>query len=230
MLHRLLVLGAIATSALGAALASGCSSDSSPAGTADASADSHADVSAPDAANDAGADATPDTSNDTTTGPTVTCSDLCDSLVAFCLAGDLQYDSKASCVSACTGTPIGTYGDMADSVGCRLYYANHARSGPTPACEIAGPFGGGTCGDRCTEYCRVLAATCTGANQVYATTAACMAECGSSYKFDPDAGFEYTTSGNTLNCREGALLPLLSDPTNAATVCPQLKATSTRCH
>lgn len=230
MLRRVLVCVALAVaSAVGASVAVGCSSDSAGSNGSDAGVDASSDATAshdtapmPDASNDS--------APDQGSGVVVSCDNLCDSIIAHCVAGDIEYTSKAACMSTCMGVPLGAYADMIDSVGCRQEQADEGRNMPTPQCEVAGPFGGGRCGDRCASYCRVIATSCTGANVVYATTAACTAECGSAYKFDGDAGFEYTSSGNTLNCREKQLLTLANDSSMAATICPLLKATSTACH
>ena len=235
MLHRVLICAAlVAAGTIGATTAIGCSSDSSPAGGGggtDAGADTSTDATAmPDTGSvfEAG----PDTDEDQMSVERASCNNLCDSIIAHCNAGDIEYTSKAACMATCAGVPIGTYGDMIDSVGCRQERADEGRINPTPQCEIAGPFGGGTCGDRCVAYCRVIAANCSGANVVYASTTACMADCGSAYKFDADAGFEYTNAGNTLNCREKQLLALVNDVggASAATICPLLKSSSTACH
>jgi hypothetical protein len=71
------------------------------------------------------------------------------------------------------------------------------------AVTIDAPGGGGDGGNTdaaaaptCTDYCTTIAANCTAANLMYASTAECMATCT---KFTP--GTVGQTSGNTLGCR-----------------------------
>ncbi len=233
MLRRILVCSAVAIAAAGGAMSAiGCGSDSTTGnaavdGGADASNDATASADTMPPGDASTADAAPDGGLEM-----VSCDNLCDSLIAHCNAGDVEYTSKAACMATCMGLTVGTYGDNADTIGCRQERADEGRIHPTPQCEVAGPFGGGTCGDRCVAYCRVVATNCTGANAVYASVAACMADCGTAYKFDTDAGFEYTDAGNTLNCREKQLLALVNDVGggSAATICPLLKSSSTACH
>jgi hypothetical protein len=228
MLRRIFVFGSVAIAGACAAMAPMGCSDS---GTGAPDAEPFPDVYVPEAGSEGGFDAAaPDAAPEAASN--VSCGNVCDALIAFCFSGDSQYTSRDACMAQCMGLPLGATTDMADTVGCRQENAQSARAIAEPGCNAGGPFGGGVCGDRCADYCRIVVATCSGTHVVYASTSACMAECGSAYKFDNDAGAEYTTSGNTLNCREGLLLPLLSDLSGgtAATVCAALKSPSTGCH
>jgi hypothetical protein len=226
VLASAVVLGG--ASALGACSSSSSSTSFDDAGAGgDAATDvGVADTSTPDTGNgggDAGTDGPQEANADQ-----VSCDNLCDSILAYCFAGDEQYTTKQHCVSACTGLPAGTLGDTADTIGCRQQEAYRSHSLPEKNCAAAGPFGGGVCGDRCASFCRTIVSACNGAP--YANAAACMADCGSSYKFSSDAGTEYTTAGNSLNCREGVLLGILnSGMPGSATDCANAGPASTIC-
>ena len=209
-----------------------CSSSSSGGFSDDAGASvdarddgSVADTSAPDAGS--GDDASDDAPAEAT-GSDVSCDNLCDAITAYCFASNEQIGSKANCVSACKGLPVGTLGDTADTIGCRQQEAYQAHSVPEKGCAPAGPFGGGICGERCASFCRTIVSACNGAP--YANVAACMTDCGSKYAFAADAGAEYTTTGNTLNCRERVLLDILNTGApGTATACANAGPTSTIC-
>ena len=216
----------------GTSAVASCSSSSSGGFSDDAGAsgDAARDVSAADSfvpdggsGGDASGDAPAEANADQ-----VSCDNLCDTLIAYCFASNEQFAAKANCVSACTAIPLGTLGDTSDTIGCRQQQAYQSHSVPEKNCAPAGPFGGGVCGERCASFCRTIVSACNGAP--YANVAACMTDCGSKYSFAADAGAEYTTTGNTLNCRERVVLGILNTGVaGTAADCANAGPTSTIC-
>ncbi|MDF2696667.1 MAG: hypothetical protein K0S65_5050, partial [Labilithrix sp.] len=95
------------------------------------------------------------------------------------------------------------------SVGCRQYWADGpARTNPATYCLAAGPFGGNTCGDRCTAFCTVVLSACSpdGGTTAYANQPECATACANfTYReVGVDGGGETPEgpqTGDSLNCR-----------------------------
>ena len=146
-----------------------------------------------------------------------------------------------TCMGVCAGfTTIGAIGDTSgDTLGCRLYHAGAAAanaSSATTHCPHAGPTGGdkspsglvGTCGEPCTAFCSIAAASCTGGNQQFMDSPACMAACKA---FQPDsAGYnDMDTSSNDMGCRFYHLSAASVNANAAATHCPNIVVDSPVC-
>jgi hypothetical protein len=123
-----------------------------------------------------------------------------------------------------------------DTLGCRLYHATAAATNPILHCPHAGPTGGdndpmgttGTCGEPCDAFCTVAAVVCTGANQVFATNAACITAC-KAFKADTGTYNDTDTNKNDLDCRVYHLTNAAASASAAATHCPHIGATSAIC-
>ena len=172
--------------------------------------------------------------------PTPTCDEYCAKIGSACTGAfgqagaQAQYTSHDDCESVCNAISAGDYTDMAgtDSLGCRLNQLAPGGAG----CNAAGSSGGGVCnnqddaGDsgRCLTFCGAVLSLCTPDNGVmpapYPDMDTCINECGTKFRFDSTKG-EYTTSGDTLNCRQYYLV-LAFDVSDAATAaayqCPHL--------
>ena len=167
------------------------------------------------------------------------CTTYCTEVMANCMGPNTQYIGMANCLGVCAAFPPGKLGDTSgDTLGCRQYHGG-APSMATPAthCPHAGPTGGdnivsdilpGTCGEGCEAFCAIEAKVCTGANQQYADTLKCMAECKT---FASDTGDYSTadTSRNDFGCRMYHLSAAAGSATLAATHCPHTTAASTTC-
>lgn len=141
-----------------------------------------------------------------------TCADYCAAVMSSCTGDDAQYASPEECLSFCALLPLGMTGESkGDSVACRQFYAGSAAKTDNTYCAAAGPFGGGTCGDRCPIFCELTQSAClgggeSGAPPPYASYSDCQTACVSYGYVDGglDGGGESTTGpdgGNTLNCR-----------------------------
>jgi len=122
-------------------------------------------------------------------GAKPTCSSYCDAIMANCTGGDgsdggktnQQYSAKSNCMAICALFPAGKAGDTTgDSLACRAYHADAAKSSknPTLHCPHAGPGGDGQCGDVCPAYCRMVTNFCQDKDAgIYKDNAACLARC-----------------------------------------------------
>jgi hypothetical protein len=175
--------------------------------------------------------------------PPVTCQKYCDSVTQNCTGVNKQYDNEADCLAFCSHMPLeetnrGGVDDKASpSIACRQYWADSpAKTSPNDYCLAAGPFGGGTCGDRCTAFCDLVLSVCApdaGPNAApYADQPSCASACaGFSYRdAGTDGGGEGPedagpSKGDSLNCRLHALRAAIADPKN----CAELKPDSQTC-
>ncbi len=139
-------------------------------------------------------------------GPTLSCTTYCTTILAACgsadggVGGNAQYYDTANCMSTCALFAPGTYGESANSLGCRQYHADLATTGPAVHCPHAGAGGGGLCGARCDDYCSLAMAHCaTAADPPYLTNADCMSAC-TAYPYEADASDYDPTLTSTLNC------------------------------
>lgn len=147
------------------------------------------------------------------TPPPPSCSRYCDLVTANCTGKSAQYASREDCLAFCAHLPLGeaTTEDVKSSatVACRQYWADTpAKTDPDTYCLAAGPFGGNTCGDRCTAFCSVLLSACSpdAGKAPYASQPECATACaGFTYRDGGiDGGGEGPygpDGGDTLNCR-----------------------------
>jgi hypothetical protein len=136
-------------------------------------------------------------------GPDATpasCTDYCNEIMTNCSGAEAQYTSMDICLSACAAMPQGSAGDQTgNSLECRNYHAGAALGDPTTHCVHAGPGGAGVCGANCDGFCQIVQASCTGADEAYASDVACIEAC---MDFADTEKFDVTdVSGDTLACR-----------------------------
>ncbi len=165
--------------------------------------------------------------------PELTCDYYCSKIMTGCVDGNQQYPSEESCQVACETYPPGTLADKrGDTLGCRIYQLGFLRLSADTKCAHGGPSGGdlhggidGICGDGCQAFCTLEEAVCTGANQQYADSEACLAACnafpGPESSNDFDVGDQ---AEDTFNCRLYHLTAATSDP---AVHCPHTKVAET---
>lgn len=159
------------------------------------------------------------------------CATYCSEIAKSCSGANAQYRDTTECLSACALLEPGTEQDGAlDTVGCRLRKARAATD--LAACVVAGPFGGGVCGDRCDAFCTIVDKNCSKTTAPpYDSRASCIETCDAQFKLDTTAGEGpvHDLSGhNTLNCREyHAMLSLGANA--AAAHCPHTGVVSTVC-
>ncbi len=141
--------------------------------------------------------------DDAATGPDAapaTCADYCTEILTNCDGVESQYTNMDTCLDICATFDQGTAGTMSgNSLECRAYHAGAALGDPTTHCVHAGPGGGGACGSNCEGFCTIVQASCTGANEAYATEQDCLDACGD---FDDSEKFDVAdVNGDTLACR-----------------------------
>lgn len=157
--------------------------------------------------------------------PTPSCQGWCESLVGACAGESSPWAASAgaSCESWCqaAGLKPGEFQDFGrNTLGCRAHYADAAATAPTPEdCAIAGPWGGGVCGDRCEVYCDLFDALCGQQPVAYKDRAACLETCAG-FRQDGDPK---SYSGDTVQCRVRHLTAVTS-PAAAQTHCPHASA------
>ncbi|MBX3233406.1 MAG: hypothetical protein KIT84_33970 [Labilithrix sp.] len=153
------------------------------------------------------------------------CEKYCELVTENCTEANAQYASKAECLSFCEHLPLrepSRGGDeiSSPSVACRQYWADApSKTSPTSYCLAAGPFGGNTCGDRCTAFCTAVLSICPAdaPNAPYADQPECATACTAFAFRDAgnDGGGESPggpAEGDTLNCRLHHLRAALSQP------------------
>jgi hypothetical protein len=158
-----------------------------------------------------------------------TCTALCDlycnAVTSNCVGANQQYADLATCEQTCKANakwPVGQVGDSSgDSLACRYTQANSAALAPATFCAAAGPTGGNVCGTWCDGYCDLMQNGCSGA---YATTAECLASCGTF----PTTGVIGATVGNSVQCRINYAVQAPGSAT-PQTTCGYAGALSTRC-
>jgi hypothetical protein len=160
-----------------------------------------------------------DTSPDTSPGPGGAgaggvggagpdCQSYCAEVTSACAAPDQQYLDPATCEAVCASWDEGEPGaEDGDSLACRATHASAAATDAAAECPLAGPYGGGACGDdNCAAFCALVLEICTGEHMQYAGEADCMADCtalpdaSDPFHFDPNA------SGDTFACRARSLM------------------------
>jgi len=131
----------------------------------------------------------------------LTCASYCSSITANCTTTNSQFTGMTDCMASCTHYPLGALSDMAgNTLGCRIYHAGAAASGPDVHCRHAGPGGNTACGADCLGFCTLVLGSCTGANvQFGGDMATCMTTCAG-YATTP-AYSSTVTNGNSFACR-----------------------------
>lgn len=175
---------------------------------------------------------------DASAPPAPSCSKYCELVMTNCKGKSAQYASVQDCLAFCDHLPLVELANEEDekeaaSVACRQYWADTpARTSPETYCLAAGPFGGNTCGDRCTAFCGVLLNVCSpdGGMTAYPSQPECASACaGFTYRdAGVDGGGEGPSgpeSGDTLNCR----LYWLRSTTKNAMKCQLLEPQSDIC-
>ncbi len=151
----------------------------------------------------------------------LTCADYCTLVTTNCTAANAQYADMAECMTQCTtaAIPVGTAGMMAgNTLGCRVYHGGVAATDPATHCPHAGLSGAGVCGTVCEAYCGLIARSCTGDDQQYPDSDACLRAC----EVLPDTGAIGATDGDTVQCRFTHAVAAIDD---AAANCDRAGAT-----
>jgi hypothetical protein len=134
---------------------------------------------------------------------TLTCENYCTTVKAACTGANEQFNfvgGPQDCTAYCNavGYTAGSTATEANTLGCRTQHATLAsQANPEVHCWHAGPAGGDLCGDYCETYCELALEACTGANQIFATPAACATACAG---IPVAAGLNVKTGAN-LQCR-----------------------------
>jgi hypothetical protein len=151
--------------------------------------------------------------HDAPLGPPPSCERYCDLVMKNCTEANAQYASVEECHAFCVHLPLtepmGRDDKQSASVACRQYWADGpAQTSPAAYCLAAGPFGGNTCGDRCTAFCTVALSACSpdGGVTAYASQPECASACaGFAYRDAATDGGGETPGGpaygDSLNCR-----------------------------
>lgn len=164
----------------------------------------------------------PDLGADVDGGPPagLTCASYCALVTTNCTATNAQYADMAECMTQCTAAaiPAGTDG-MTDgnTLGCRIYHSGVAATDPDTHCVHAGLSGGAVCGTICEAYCSLIQGACTGDNQQYPDSDACLRACADL----PATGALGATDGDTVQCRLYHASAAIGD---AVTHCPHAGA------
>lgn len=181
-------------------------------------------------------DATPSDAQEP--APAVTCEEYCALVDDACRGSFAPYASRAECRAFCAAMPAGDRSDRTtNSVSCRAYHAGiPATTTPAVHCPTAGPFGGGVCGDRCTTFCQLAFALCTGTQDGSAPPFASVPDCVTACAGFPYQGGAQGSDGgtnrdagdggqDTLDCRLELLRGTLTD----ASLCGELGSPSAVC-
>jgi hypothetical protein len=156
----------------------------------------------------------------------LTCASYCSSITANCTTANSQFQDMTSCMASCTRYPLGALSDMSgNTLGCRIYHAGAAASGPDVHCRHAGPGGNTACGDNCLGFCTLVLGSCTGTNAQYGgDMSQCMTACANYATMPPYSST--VTNGNSFACRLYHATQAAADP---AGHCGHTAATSTFC-
>lgn len=187
-----------------------------------------------------GASTTPDAAaGDDAASAGPDCAAYCTASLTHCASMEPQYVDMASCMGTCAAFTPGATGDISgNTLACRLYHTTAAASLPgMEHCLHGGPAGYGVCGtSQCEAFCQIAEHACTGADQVWASTAECMADCATFAGAVPDmpAGApDYSTaeaSGDTFACRMYHLTVAASSPALGAVHCAHVARVSSVCN
>jgi hypothetical protein len=131
---------------------------------------------------------------------TPSCSEYCGLIGDHCEGPQEQYSGTSVCEAVCAALPVGTVDDqLGNTVGCRTYHSIAATEDPETHCVHAGAGGASVCGAPCETFCGLAAQLCTGAEQQFADTEACLAEC---MMFPDDVPVSSgATDGDSYACR-----------------------------
>ena len=152
----------------------------------------------------------------------LSCMDYCTTIMGACTGANAQYSAMADCVASCGHFPVGAMADqMGNTLGCRTYHANAAKTDAATHCIHAGPSGGGVCGMPCDGFCSLVTAEC--ATQ-YPSASGCATTCAG-YAATPPYSAS-VTSGNSLSCRIYHATAASTDP---SLHCPHTAMTSVTC-
>lgn len=170
--------------------------------------------------------------------PPPSCEKYCQLVMANCTGANAQYASEDECLAFCAHVPLnevngGGNTKSAPTVACRQYWADGpAHTQPDVHCLAAGPFGGNTCGSRCTTFCNVLLSACPPDSEhgPYENSPDCANACAGFPYRDAGAGGggegpDGPNHGDSLNCRLHWLRAATTDPTT----CEFLGLTSEPC-
>ncbi len=144
------------------------------------------------------------------------CLAYCTKVTDSCTGAYAQYASVEQCLAVCDTLPRGSTGERTgNSVACRTSYAgNVAKTDPAGYCAVAGPFGGGLCGERCDAFCAIALGVCS--RTAWETVPACVSACTNlryvEQGADSGEGLAGPMTGDTLNCRSRRLLEALTVP------------------
>jgi hypothetical protein len=168
--------------------------------------------------------------------PANTCTNYCTDILANCTGTSAQFPDLASCMAVCANYPTGLVVAPTgqDSLACRLYYANLAKTQPD-VCPNAGPTGGdlsptgtGSCGEPCAAFCAVALVTCANKPNAYASLAACMAECAMFPADTAPYGID-DSSNDDMGCRFTELSIAAENAVEATSHCTLIRFTSAVC-
>jgi hypothetical protein len=139
---------------------------------------------------------------DEETGITTTqqCIEYCDDVLAVCIAADMVYTTRETCLGVCGALEPGDENEpIGNTVACRHRQAQNAASleAPDEFCPAAGPAGGEACGDDCEAYCQLLEAACPDEHDEVLD---CVSSCAGLTDGGPFNTVDYYT-GDTLDCR-----------------------------
>jgi hypothetical protein len=161
----------------------------------------------------------------------LTCGHYCDLVMANCTGANAEYLTRSDCDQMCPVFDLGMVGNtMTDTLGCRLTHANAAANQPDVECRLAGPLGGGACGDPCESFCSLDTVYCMPPRPVAydGGIVDCMGACPA-YPYLGDAGDTTETAGNTLNCRLYHLESAYASDMASITHCPHTAVVSAVC-
>jgi uncharacterized membrane protein YgcG len=111
----------------------------------------------------------------------LSCESYCQAVMANCTDAFAQYQSLDVCVATCALLPLGTEEDTTgNTIGCRARNAELAATTGELAdhCPLAGPGGGGSCGERCENFCGMFTSVCTAS--AISEPSACLTFCDES--------------------------------------------------
>jgi hypothetical protein len=131
----------------------------------------------------------------------LTCDSYCARVMQNCSGTNQQYGSMANCTASCSRWQMGALADTGgNTLGCRLYHAGAAMTGPDVHCRHAGPAGDGVCGANCESFCTLVLGACTGGTTQYnGDMGTCMTACGGYATTPPYSSMVGT--GDSFACR-----------------------------
>ncbi len=147
----------------------------------------------------------------------LSCQGYCDAIQASCTEEFQEYQTPEACLSTCEQLALGAAEDTTgNTVGCRMHNVQLAKDTGelVDYCPIAGPVGGGSCGDRCDNFCALFVPNCA-AFSAATDTASCLTLCQSSPDnpvWDPRIPEEKDFDAS-IQCRIWHLANAVLDPT-----------------